>query len=261
MVVRCVDEVNMKVSVVIAWTNKTQVDEAKKYLEKQTIYSETEVVLLDNRNNKNYRSAAEALNRGGGDSHGDILVFMHQDVYLWEENVLEKYYEFLMENQNAIIGVAGATSNAEVITDIYEPKDKIIRGKRANGKITQVESLDECMFAMCQDRWNDLRFDEACCNDWHCYAVEICLNNRIHGGECFVVPAKICHDSLGNSNQIGFIHTVKNLIWKYQKTNIHRIESTCVSVKCSKMAYWRYCSGYYIKSAVKNLLRKIHERV
>lgn len=56
---------NIKASIIIVWNNEEQLNEAKKWLSKQTIYSETEVILLDNRGNANYKSAASALNAGG----------------------------------------------------------------------------------------------------------------------------------------------------------------------------------------------------
>lgn len=183
---------------------------------------------------------------------------MHQDVYLWDSGLVEDYYNFLNDNPNAIIGIAGIGSDAIVYTDICETKDKIERGHRANGKVIQVESLDECLFAMKREHFEQLKFDEKCCNDWHCYALEICLNNRIHGGKCFVVPSKVCHDSLGNSIQIGFVHTVKNIIWKYRKTNIDRIESTCIIIKCSKIAYCVYSFKYHVKSMIKFILKVCH---
>ena len=244
----------MKASVIIVWTNETQLAEAQKWIKKQTIYNKTEIILLDNRENKNYKSAAQALNIGAEKAIGDMLFFMHQDVYLWDNIVLEKYCDFLSKNKKAIIGAAGTTHEAKTYTDLYETMEKIHRGEWAKGQVVEVDSVDECIFAMHRETWERLKFDEKCCDDWHCYALEICLNNRIHGGKNYVVPVKICHDSLGNSNQRGFVHTVKNLVWKYYGTGIKRIESTCVSIKCSRFSYYIYALEHCIRQYMKKII-------
>ena len=240
-----------KVSVVIIWTNEMQKEEALRWIKEQTIYNEIEVVLIDNRQNKMYKSAAAALNNGAQSSQGQVLIFIHQDIYLWEKDIIERYYKYLKSNPTTIAGVAGANNGGTVFTDIYETEKCIHRGAWANGKIMAVDSVDECMFGMQRALWEKLKFDEKCCNDWHCYALEICLHNRCCGGRCCVLPAKICHDSLGNSNQIGFVHTIGNIVRKYKDTPIDKVQSCCIGIKCSMLSYYLYYVKYYVRHILR----------
>ena len=102
------------ISVVIVYTNTEQLAEAVKYLEKQSVYPSTELVLLDNRE-KRFLSASGALNYGAQKARGEVVVFMHQDVYLWDNRLLEKYFDILHENPNVILGVAGVAQQRHLI--------------------------------------------------------------------------------------------------------------------------------------------------
>lgn len=240
----------LSVSIIIVYTDQNKLNEAKLWIDKQTIRNSIEYIALDNRENR-FSSAAKALNYGAEVSKGDILVFMHQDVYLWDLSAVENYCAYLQKNEDAIIGVAGALADGSVVMDIYETKDKIQRGTRSNGQIFEVEALDECLFAMTRQTWQRLRFDEICCNNWHGYAVDICLANTLDGGRNVMVPLKICHDSLGNAENEGFRDTVGRLVRKYRKTSIAQICGTCIQLKCSLRSYYWYRIKEYVKDAMK----------
>ena len=164
----------LNVSIIIVYTDLNKLKEAEDWINKQSIQDSIEYIALDNRENR-FSSAAKALNYGAEISKGDILVFMHQDVYLWDVSAIETYRAYLQKNEDAIVGVAGALTDGRVVMDIWETKDKIERGTRANGQIYEVEALDECLIAMTRKIWEKLRFDEVCCNNWHGYAVDICM--------------------------------------------------------------------------------------
>ena len=97
----------MKASIIICWTNKELTDEAIEYLEDQGLRDEFEIIALDNRNNK-FSSAAKALNYGASIAKGEILIFMHQDVFFEDSNDVSKligYFDKL--DDLALLGVAG----------------------------------------------------------------------------------------------------------------------------------------------------------
>lgn len=224
--------------------------EANTWIEKQSVYADIETVQLDNQNNR-FSSCSQALNYGAAHSNGKFLFFMHQDLYLWDLQAVEKYVAFLSENPDAIIGVAGVPENSGTVTDIYESKTLLERGTRANGKILPVDSLDECLIAMTKEKWEQLRFDETACDNWHGYAVDICFNNTLHGGKNILVPLKVCHDSTGNAQNAEFRRNVKQLIQKYRHTAIARIHGTCIDIPCSlSIFFW-----YNLKGYVKDFLR------
>ena len=240
------------VSIITVYNKADLLSETNSWIEKQSVYKDIETVQLDNRGNR-FSSCAQALNYGAEQSCGKYLFFMHQDVYLRDEQSVEKYVAFLSENPDAIIGVAGVPEASGTVTDVYESKTYLQRGKRANGKILSVETLDECLIAMTREKWEQLRFDEKTCDNWHGYAVDICLANTLQGGKNILVPLKVCHDSTGNAQNAQFRRTVKQMIEKYHNTAITRIHGTCIDIPCSWFAfYW-----YNLKGNVKECLRQL----
>lgn len=240
------------VSVIIVYTDLQKLEEAKLWLQKQTAWESVELITLDNRENA-FSSAAKALNYGAEISRGEILVFMHQDIYLWDLNAVDTYRTYLESDPNAIIGPAGKREDGKVVMDLYETKEKIQRGERANGQMFEVETLDECLIAMTRHTWNRLRFDEICCDNWHCYAVDICLANKLSGNQNRMIPLEICHDSLGNSENNSFRRSVGNLVKKYRKTEIKQISGCCIELKCNLQSYY----SYRIKGCIKDALKRL----
>ena len=227
------------VSVVICYTNVEQLSEAIRYLKQQTMCSSVELVLLDNRE-KRFPSAASALNYGARKANGEIIVFMHQDIYLWDDKFLEKYFNVLHDKPNAILGVAGVAEEDHLrYYDFCETKDRIYRGRSSHGELIQAITLDECLFAMQKSLWEKLKFDEKTCDSWHFYGVDICYNNLLNGGENFILSADICHESQGSAYNKYFRRSLKNMISKYKK-KLKRIETMCVNIKCSLPMYVIY---------------------
>lgn len=240
------------ISLITVYNKADLLNETNNWIEKQSVYKDIETIQLDNRENR-FPSCAQALNYGAEQSRGKYLFFIHQDVYLWDEQSVEKYVAFLSENPDAIIGVAGVPENSGTVTDIYESKTYLQRGIRANGKILSVETLDECLIAMTREKWEQLRFDEKTCDNWHGYAVDICLTNTLQGGKNILVPLKVCHDSTGNAQNAEFRRNVKQLIKKYRNTAITRIRGTCVDIPCSLLYYYWYAT----KGTTKDVLLKL----
>ena len=241
-----------KASIIIVYTNSEKLAEAEKWIHLQTISNRLQCILLDNSSNV-YTSCAQALNRGAEQALSDILIFMHQDVYLWDVQAAEKYCNYLEKNPDAILGVAGVPADMDPVTDLYETTDKLERGIRANGKEFLVEALDECLLAMTRDRWKLLRFDEMCCDNWHGYGMDICYHNTLQNGRNILLPLQICHDSLGTPHSASYRATIKNLVRKYRGTAITRIRGTCIQIPCN---WWGYY-WYSFKQSVRNLFVQI----
>ena len=235
------DTEKIKLSVVVVYTNVAQLNEAVSCIEKQTIYPSVETILLDNRE-KRFSSAASALNFGAEKASGEVIVFMHQDVYLWGADILENYYNFLIDKPDAIAGLAGvAEADEKNYYDFCETKERLHRGILTNGEIMPAISLDECMFAMRKSLWQKLKFDEIACNNWHFYGADICFNNLLSGGKNYIFStADACHESGGNSLNGLFRKALKAIVKKY-KGKLPRICTTCVNIKCSSFSYFKYC--------------------
>lgn len=238
-------------SVIIVYNDLQKFEEAKHWLDQQTISDSIQLIALDNRE-KRFSSAAKALNYGAEISEGDFLVFMHQDVYLWDLTAMDTYRTYLMNHPDTIIGVAGRSS-LKILTDIYETKEKIQRSVRANGQLYEVDALDECLFAMTRQTWARLRFDEVCCDHWHGYALDICTANKLSGYQNMMVPLKICHESLGNPEDNKFRRTIGRLVRKYRKTELRQLSGTCVYLDCNIRSYYEYRIRGYRRDIRKRL--------
>lgn len=240
----------IKVSIIIIKTNDNQFSKAKYWIEKQSCADEIEIVAIENEKNKNFKSAATALNYGAAKSQGEVLVFMHQDVYLKDLTIIESYYDYLMNNPNNIVGLAGAVGNDVTYSDIYETENMIKRNKPTNGKHIMVDSLDECMIAINRKKWEYCKFDEKCCDNWHCYAMDLCFSNTLNGGRNIVISAPVVHDSMGNANSRDYRRAVKRILVKYRNTKITRVRGCCINIKCSLGAFYWYCFKMNIKTII-----------
>lgn len=237
----------IEVSIIIVWNDLNKLNEAKVYIEAQT-FKEVELIALDNRECA-FSSAAKALNYGARQAVGSILVFMHQDVYLWDKEAIQKIYDALSHESKLIVGAAGVSkSDKKVHYEIVESKElKIKRCLPISPDNCDAITLDECLIAMRKTRWDQLKFDEQTCSDWHLYSVDICYNNLLSGGGNVILPLQVCHDSLGDSTSSGFKLTLKKLIKKYHG-KIERIEAPCCHLPCNRRGFtWFFLRRRLVK--------------
>ena len=237
-------------SIVIVYTNNKQLNESKKYIQAQKDCV-IETIFIDNTKNR-FKSAASALNYGASKANYENIIFMHQDVYMYDELSVYKICDFLSKNNDSIIGVAGSNKDYSVISDLVllggkevetkeDNEEYFVNGaKKANGKIYEVMSVDECLIGIKKERFDKIQFDEKTCDGWHLYGVDLCLMNLINNGKNYVVPLKICHESSGNRDDINFVKTLGKIIKKYKKTQIKEIYTTCVRIKCDYLSYYLY---------------------
>lgn len=173
------------------------------------------------------KSAAQAYNdildnpQKYGVEITENLLFIHQDVYFSNNNFLFEVEEILNSSQNNVFGFAGMSSNRRFILSVkFKSIDQYYSGYISN-KLEEVESLDECCFAMKYDLWKKVRFDEYVCNHWHLYSVEFCYNARkILGSKSYVLPKVIFHKEHINSESLTtdshFLKSMWRLIRKHR---------------------------------------------
>lgn len=166
-----------------------------------------ELILLENIGNRNFKSAAAALNSGASRATGDYLMFVHQDVDFLDNHFLEKARAMLKQVDDlGIAGVAGMSANG---IDHHDRQRNIIyQGvpKRAWGnqipKIERVQTLDECLLVVPRTVFEKNKFDEVTCDNWHLYGVDYCLNIASQGLAAYVLPMPIYHQSAGDSAKV-----------------------------------------------------------
>lgn len=252
-----VKEANLPVvSFVIIYTNDKQIEECNKWIDKQDYKGKIEKIILDNRNNKSYSSGSSALNDGARKATGEIIFFMHQDIYLWDVSAVSNIVNFIGEN-DCIIGSAGIA-----VVDNQCHYDMTIKSEQkqfawgTDGKILEATVVDECLMVMKKNLWKKLQFDEVVCDNWHLYGVDICLRNNEIGNKNYIFPLKICHDSFGSPFSKEFRETAYKLCDKYAG-KLDRLHTTCIDCEFTRNGIDAYFRKRKRRMALKKFLKRI----
>jgi GT2 family glycosyltransferase len=203
------------ISIVCVYNNKTVLEDwLLQSLQNQT--SNYELILVDN-TQKEFKSAAQALNWGGQKAKGGYVMFVHQDVDLRSTSWLEDTGKLLDSIPNlGIAGVAGTrrgkTSRMrEVVTNIEHGTPPMsIPGTVPLQRPEKVQTLDECLVIIPRPVFHMLQFDEKVCDDWHLYAVDYCLSVVNLGLSVYVIPIFIYHRSTAVSNK-SLLQTISSI--------------------------------------------------
>lgn len=192
-------------------------------LEKQT--EEYELILVDNRNQK-FNSASSALNYGAKQSTGEYLIFAHQDINFTDIDWIKKTRIQLSNLDNAgIIGVAGKINDSAVYSNIKQGINPVDVTPNKINKPEIASSLDECLFIIPRDIFQQYPLNEKRCPDWHLYAVDYVYTIKEKGYEAYIIPTKLEHRSKGASMSEGYYKTLPNLQKKFFR---HRLIRTCM---------------------------------
>lgn len=147
------------------------------------------------------KSAAEAYNAGIKATTAEIMVFVHQDVYLpqgWLDILNDTLKKIEKQDSNwGVLGLYGKDRMNNGHGHVYSTGLQRVLGKSFSG-IIEVETLDEMVLIL--KRLSDLKFDESVPN-FHLYGADICLQAKAHNMRSYVFPAFAIH----NSNGIGIL--------------------------------------------------------
>lgn len=222
----------MKISIICVYNNKEQLETCLlSSLKRQNV--DYELVLVDGSNGK-FSSCAAALNYGVTKSHGEILVFSHQDIYLKTECALAKFVDFIEKTgNNTIVGAAGTIEKNKYNIGNYTTGIKINNEiiKKID-KPQRVSCIDECFFGMKRSTYEGHPFDEVLCDAWDLYAVDQCLYQRSRGGQVYLFPCQIHHMSNGKIS-LKYMNVMVKMVDKYFK-NFKYIWTTCYKVPANR---------------------------
>ena len=145
-----------------------------------------------------FSSASHAYNTVLKEAENEIIVFVHQDVYLPEKWIsgLRGWFSYLeKESINwGVLGCFGSRKSAEGGLGRIYTTGLGLHGR----KITRpepVETLDEIVLILRKS--SGLMFDPALPH-FHLYGVDICMSARDKGMICYALPAFCIH----NTNQL-----------------------------------------------------------
>ena len=154
--------------------------------------SEASEVILQ----RGYNSAAAAYNQAIDKAQSDLLVFVHQDVYLpqgWLTSV-RRTIELLskIDPNWGILGVYGVNKPNDGTGFLYCAENGTL-GHAFEG-VREVRTLDELLLIMRKS--SNLRFDEQL-PGFHMYGTDICLEARRQGMRSYAISAFCIHNTSG----------------------------------------------------------------
>jgi len=146
---------------------------------------------------RGYASAAAAYNSAIDKARSDLLVFVHQDVYLpqgWLAS-LQRALDLLSEvDPNwGVAGVYGVNKSWDDGTGFLYCAEYGRLGNSFDG-VREVRSLDEVLLVMRKS--SNLRFDERL-PGFHMYGADICLEARRRGMKSYAISAFCIHNTNG----------------------------------------------------------------
>lgn len=224
----------MQFSIICVYNNITALEDKLLYsLKKNNV--ECELVLIDNTNNQ-FPSAASALNYGANQAKNDVLIFAHQDIYIKSPNEIETMARDIERlPMGSILGAQGAIEgNKEDISNLTAGSELICDHRSEITKLIKCDCVDEGLFGMKRQIFSELRFNEELCNNWHLYAVEMCLHTRKNGGNVYIHPIQIHHFSYGHISR-GYMKNMIKLV-DYYHNDFKYIWTTCYKVKANRVS-------------------------
>lgn len=196
-------------SVVISTRKKDE--EFLKHIKKKFSHPKTEILLYEN--NGEY-SLPQIYNKGLKESKNDIVIFMHDDLFIETDNLTPKINK-LFDNhpEYGIIGVAGTDNLISAVWweiresmqgQVKHTKDgktwKNEYSKKFGDTLKEVIVIDG-LFMMIHKKRIKHNFDEDF-KDFHFYDLPICVNNYLDGVKIGVTTKiNLIHKSIGETNK------------------------------------------------------------
>lgn len=181
-----------------------------------------ELIVIDNIDHK-FTSAASALNYGAEQATGNILMFVHQDMRLLENNTLSKIEAYVNSLPDfGIGGVIGLSMDGHIKGYILNTFEKL---GTPYASPEEVQTLDECVLIIKKEIFHKIRFDEQTLDGWHLYGVDFCLAAQKSGLKAYVLPIITHHFSLA-TNYDQLLEYQKRILDKY-KAFVSPIYTTC----------------------------------
>jgi glycosyltransferase involved in cell wall biosynthesis len=148
---------------------------------------------------RGFTQAAAAYNEALSEARGDVIVLLHQDVYLpagWLGQITGAI-DALNRKDPAwgVLGAFGITNEGTRHGHLYCTANRAILGGPFD-QAQEVSTLDEVLLVIRKD--SGLRFDENL-KGFHFYGTDICLTARNKGMKSYAIPSFCVH----NANEYG----------------------------------------------------------
>jgi GT2 family glycosyltransferase len=195
-------------------------------LESPDLRSANDVILQ-----RGYVSAASAYNVAIRKASSDLLVFVHQDVYLperWIDNVRQAIDTLSVHDPNwGVLGVWGAVDSRERVGYLYWTGD--YGWERPFDGVKEVVSLDEVVLIFRKS--SGLMFDEKL-PGYHMYGADICAEARRRGSKSYAISAFCIHNTnIGGLLPLEFWKSYLYMRRKWKHT-------LPIDTPCTRISFW-----------------------
>lgn len=195
---------------------------------------------------RGFKSASLAYNHGLASTQEDIVIFVHQDVYMpkgWLTKVDQKISELDQLDPNwAVLGLFGIKPNGEEVGHIWCSALK--RELKSNfDSIQEVRSVDELAFLL--RRSSNCKFDINL-PDWHLYGTDIILEAYSKGLKSYVADIPVVHNSRPVYSLYGGY--VKSYLYVMQKWRKYLpVYTTIIPIEQYGHRLWRRIVRMYLR--------------
>lgn len=153
----------------------------------------TEYIPVDNTAGQ-FSSAGAALNHGASLARNEVVVFVHQDVYLHSLAALEEVAGMLLHDHSVgLVGAIGVNPDGRLRGLI---RDRVIFSGESSNGLADVDSLDEVLFMARREQVILHPLAEDRDLSWHAYAVEYGVRLRSLGLRVAATDIPLTHNSL-----------------------------------------------------------------
>jgi hypothetical protein len=149
---------------------------------------------------RGYHNIGKAYNEGMAKTDAEILVCLHQDVFLpddWENKMLAALSTLERSNWG-VLGAAGVRLVRRETVYLGHVLDRGRKYGSPENLPVVVDTLDELLLVVRNDR--RLLFDERIPTA-HFYGADICLQSSGRGLRCFAISAYCHHNSIGSNHE------------------------------------------------------------
>ncbi len=182
-------------------------------------------------------SAAEGLNRGVSEAVNELVVLVHQDVYLpegWPGQLVEQWRR--AEGQGGapigIAGVIGMRSRQIPGSFVGHVVDRDHLTTFGPGPFPcDADLLDEMLLVVPRDTSG--RFDESL--GWHLYGVDRCLAEKARGNRVVVLDALSYHNSL-SGEELGDAYRRSEAVLAHKWPELLPVYAPCSTIDTRSVA-------------------------
>lgn len=232
-----VNEENM-LSIICVYNDENKLKKLIKSCDK--IKEDIEWILINNIN-KQFRSAAAALNYGFKKATSDILIFLHQDIIFHDCFKLIYFQEIFYQYGDCIIGVAGveytdSEKDNRVISNIHDGINGTHIYKCNINDMKEVFTVDECFLATTRNVMKNVLFDEKL--GWHFYGADLCIQGACQGYKTYVIPIDLTHYSAGTID-LKYYKSLNIFVKKWKKKYTY-LSTTTMWIEAKRYKPFRY---------------------